>query len=88
MSKYIYIYVYVYKSNNDISKLISKIWKDLTARQRSYSGSATRTPSLPYSTPRGHLLESFLHYINKLPYGGENLTHQFTHQSTHQLSSL
>ena len=48
----IYIYVYIYKSNNDISKIISKIWKDLTARQRIYSGSATRTPSLPYSTPR------------------------------------
>jgi hypothetical protein len=47
-----YIYVYVYKSNNDISKIISKRWKDLTARQEIYSGSATRTPSLPYSTPR------------------------------------
>ena len=52
MSNYIYIYVYVYKSNNDISKIISKVWKDLTARQMIYSGSATRTPSLPYSTPR------------------------------------
>ena len=28
-----------------------------------------------------HLLESFLHYVNKLPYGGENLTHQFTHHN-------
>ena len=50
-----------------------------------------------------HLLESFLHYINKLPYGGENLTHQLhtkassqrnhtfftttSHQSTTHLSS-
>jgi hypothetical protein len=47
-----YIYVYVYKSNNDISKIISKRWKNLTTRQEISSGSATRTPSLPYSTPR------------------------------------
>ena len=26
-------------------------------------------------------LDSFLHYVNKLPYGGENLTHQFTHHN-------
>jgi hypothetical protein len=45
---YIYIYFYVYESNNDISKR----WKDQTTRQSIYSGSATRTPSLPYSTPR------------------------------------
>ena len=32
-----------------------------------------------------HLLESFLHYVNKLPFGGENLTHQFTHHTTSQL---
>jgi hypothetical protein len=35
-----------------ISNEISKRWKDRTARQEIYSGSATRTPSLPYSTPR------------------------------------
>ena len=28
-----------------------------------------------------HQLESFLHYVNKLPYGGENLTHQYTHHN-------
>jgi hypothetical protein len=27
------------------------------------------------------LLESFLLYVNKLPYGGENLTHQYTHHN-------
>jgi hypothetical protein len=26
-------------------------------------------------------LKSFLHYVNKLPYGGENLTHQFTYHN-------
>ena len=35
-----------------ISNEISKRWKDRPARQEIYSGSATRTPSLPYSTPR------------------------------------
>lgn len=35
-----------------ISNEISKRWKDRTGRQEIYSGSATRTPFLPYSTPR------------------------------------
>jgi hypothetical protein len=35
-----------------ISNEMSKRWKDQTERQEIYSGSATRTPSLPYSTPR------------------------------------
>ena len=36
-----------------VSKQVkSERWKDQTERQRIYSGSATRTPSLPYSTPR------------------------------------
>ena len=74
------IYVYVYESNNDISKIISKRWKDQTARQSIYSGSATMSPSLFLHSP-SHLLESFLHYVNKLPYGGENLTHQYTHHN-------
>jgi hypothetical protein len=34
------------------SKSKSERWKDQTETQRIYSGSATRTPSLPYSTPR------------------------------------
>ena len=48
---------------------------------RIYSGSATRTPSLFLLHSPSHLLESFLHYVNKLPYGWENLTHQFTHHN-------
>jgi hypothetical protein len=43
---------YVRYRNNNISKEINERWKYLTARQDIYSGSATRSPSLPYSTPR------------------------------------
>ena len=48
-----------YKSNDDINKDVSKRWKDLTETRGIYSGSATRTPSLPYSTPRAHLAREF-----------------------------
>ena len=43
---------YVRYSNNNVSKAINERWKDRTARQEIYSGSATRTPCLSYSTPR------------------------------------
>lgn len=43
---------YVRYSNNNVTKEINERWKDRTARQEIYSGSATRTPSSPYSTPR------------------------------------
>jgi hypothetical protein len=82
----LYIYVYVYKCNNDISKIISKIWKDLTARQRIYSGSATRTPSLPYSTPRVTYSRVFF-TMSTSSLWRRNLTHQYTHHLHTKASS-
>jgi hypothetical protein len=46
------INVYEYVNNKDVNKVMNKSWKYQTKTQRIYSGSATRSPSLPYSTPR------------------------------------
>ena len=43
--------VYEYVNNKDVNKVMNKSWKDQTKTQQIYSGSATRSPSLPYSTP-------------------------------------
>ena len=46
------ISVYEYVNNKDVNKVMNKSWKDQTKTHQIYSGSATRSPSLPYSTPR------------------------------------
>lgn len=44
--------IYEYVNNKDVNGIMSKRWKDQTKTRRIYSGSATRSPSLPYSIPR------------------------------------
>ena len=63
-----------------ISKEINKRWKDRTARQEIYSGSATRSPSLPYSTPRAPNSRVFF-TMSTSSLWRRNLTHQFTHHN-------
>ena len=94
---------YVRYSNNNVSKEINDRWKDRTARQEIYSGSATRTPSLPYSTPRAPnsrvfftistsslMAEKTLH-TNLHTTTSSQLNHNFyitsSHQSTSQLTT-
>ena len=78
------ISVYEYVNNKDINKVMNKSWKDQTKTQQIYSGSATRSPSLPYSTPGVSYSRVFLTNHNELFFGGETL-HNFC---LHRLTTL
>ena len=81
MNKYIYVY-----EINKASKIISKRWKDRTARQEIYSGSATRTSSLPYSTPRAPNSRVFF-TISTSSLMAEKTVHTNLHTTFHTTTS-
>ena len=69
-----------------ISNEISKRWKDRTARQEIYSGSATRTPSLPYSTPQAPNSRVFF-TISTSSLMAEKTVHTNLHTTFHTTTS-
>ena len=65
--------IYEYVNNKDVNKIMNKSWKDKIKTQRIYSGSATRSPSLPYSTPRV-TYSRFFSLTQRAPFWRRNLT--------------
>ena len=76
------ISVYEYVNNKDVSKIMNKNWKDQTKTQRIYSGSATRSPSLPYSTPRVTYSRVFFTNTTSSLLAEKTLHNFFLHQLT------